>query len=445
MLTGECELLDRTFRRRAFSSWMKRLANLKGSSSDAHPNADPSIKRTGGHYSLKSKKYGAGKNNPYPASGSFNACNKPDADGILPFAASPRTASMPTFEPSRYSPHTAVPSRLPVPSGRRSATTTVSTELDTTQSDTANSGKATSSAADTNNTVGGAVSFHGGAGSTFSSPAPSVRSLTTTLTTVQSTGPAHLLPLSTQSQSVTSNSTVIPSHSPNINGTVNQTTVFSHQFPTSPPPSAIPSHMAAHLNSGSPTTYTAATANNLLTDNASILTLASSSKRQRRHSLDTNASVRALAPSSLWGGSRESLPLSVLSANIGDPNNPSTPGIQHGRPSVGGIAGGERASVYSVSGVGPALSSERNSLYAGKQAISADAASVKSGLLGHGRNDSITGSIGGASLLVASPKELNFSGTGPGRVSRRNSEWAEVSEEIDDGEENERAEKSLVR
>ncbi|KAK9474627.1 uncharacterized protein V1510DRAFT_411531 [Dipodascopsis tothii] len=39
-------------------------------------------------------------------------------------------------------------------------------------------------------------------------------------------------------------------------------------------------------------------------DNASIITLASSSKR--RKSLDTNASTRALAPSSLWG-SRESL------------------------------------------------------------------------------------------------------------------------------------------
>lgn len=32
--------------------------------------------------------------------------------------------------------------------------------------------------------------------------------------------------------------------------------------------------------------------------------------------MDTDASVRALAPSSVWGGSRESLPLSVLSANL---------------------------------------------------------------------------------------------------------------------------------
>ena len=65
---------------------------------------------------------------------------------------------------------------------------------------------------------------------------------------------------------------------------------------------------------GARVTYDSATDNNLLTDNASILTLASSSKqRRRRGSLDTDASIRALPPSSLWGGSKESLPLSMLS------------------------------------------------------------------------------------------------------------------------------------
>lgn len=86
------------------------------------------------------------------------------------------------------------------------------------------------------------------------------------------------------------------------------------------------------------------------------MTLASSSKRRRRHSLDTDASVRALAPSSLWGGSRESLPLSVLSQRQeGDASS-----IMQ-RPSIA-----ERASVYSSSGVAaPALPNDRNSRYSG--------------------------------------------------------------------------------
>ncbi|RPA79924.1 hypothetical protein BJ508DRAFT_362838 [Ascobolus immersus RN42] len=73
------------------------------------------------------------------------------------------------------------------------------------------------------------------------------------------------------------------------------------------PPSTI------DAGSGQSTTYSSATANGLLTDNASVITLASS---HRRRSFDTDASVRALAPRSLWGGSRESLPLSILSQNL---------------------------------------------------------------------------------------------------------------------------------
>lgn len=52
-----------------------------------------------------------------------------------------------------------------------------------------------------------------------------------------------------------------------------------------------------------------------LNDNASIITLASSSKFRRR-SLDTNASMKALAPSSIYdfnNGSHESLPRSHMS------------------------------------------------------------------------------------------------------------------------------------
>jgi hypothetical protein len=89
----------------------------------------------------------------------------------------------------------------------------------------------------------------------------------------------------------------------------------------------------------------------------------------------------------------------------------------------------ERASIYSSTGVAPALPSERNSYYAGKQSIAADGGSVKSGLLGHGRNDSISGSIGGLATSgspLASPRDV----TGPlsGRLSRSNSGWGETGE-----------------
>ncbi|KAK4693241.1 bifunctional polynucleotide phosphatase/kinase, partial [Lecanoromycetidae sp. Uapishka_2] len=124
---------------------------------------------------------------------------------------------------------------------------------------------------------------------------------------------------------------------------------------------------------GHPATYSTATANDRLTDNASIMTLASSSKRRRRNSLDTNASVRALAPSSIYGGSKESLPLSVLSSSHNDQG--STSGHHQGRQVSVGLANAERASVYSSSGIAPALPSERNSYYAGKQTNAGDGGS----------------------------------------------------------------------
>ncbi|PMD30098.1 hypothetical protein L207DRAFT_520487 [Hyaloscypha variabilis F] len=283
----------------------------------------------------------------------------------------------------------------------------MSTEHDHPHSDAAPS-HAPSSGEATNATVGCGVSTGRGNDSTFSSPAPSVRSLTTTLTTIHSAAPA---------------AAPISNNAPTVQ--------FSHQFPTSPLPSALPPHLAPQGSGGHPATYSTATANNLLTDNASILTLASSSKRRRRRSMDTDASVRALAPSSLFGGSRESLPLSVLSANI----DPAASIPHQPRPSVGGL--NERASIYSATGVAPALPSERNSYYAGKQSIAADGGSVKSGLLGHGRNDSISGSIGGAaapSSPLASPREATANSAG--LLSRTNSAWGEAGEgeKPDDGE-----------
>lgn len=149
--------------------------------------------------------------------------------------------------------------------------------------------------------------------------------------------------------------------------------------------------------------------------------------------MDTDASVRALAPSSLFGGSRESLPLSVLSSNI-DPSNAVTPtGLHQARASMGGP--GERASLYSATGVAPALPSERNSFYAGKQNIVGDGGSVKSGFLGHSRNDSINGSIVGmasTSSPLASPREA--AGPNVGKLSRTNSAWGESGETTGDAE-----------
>lgn len=89
---------------------------------------------------------------------------------------------------------------------------------------------------------------------------------------------------------------------------------------------------------------------------------------------------------------------------------------------AGGLASAERASVYSATGVNaPALISERNSYYSVKQGI--DTTSIRSGLLGHGRTDSINGSISGLPSPLATcprdPPEI------PGRSSRRASEWKE--------------------
>jgi hypothetical protein len=68
----------------------------------------------------------------------------------------------------------------------------------------------------------------------------------------------------------------------------------------------------------------------------------------------------------------------------------------------------ERNSIYSTTGIAPALPSERNSFYA-KQSIAGDAASVRSGLFGHGRAESMSGSVGGVASPLASPREVSES------------------------------------
>ena len=373
MLTKE---KDRRPHKRPFAGWMKRLANLKPSSSDA-PNKKSSAKKA------------AAKNNPYPESGYANTNAPADNVSTVSTPATPRSHdSYTSVEES------ALGQRQALAKSNKSTAPTVATVPDTVHSSRSKAETGTS------NFVNG--------GSTFSSPHGSEHSLTTTLTTIQSSAPSNVLNIG-QNQNQNNNATSLSA--PPVH--------FSHQFPTSPPPSAIPPHLAPIAQQ--PNSYQGATANNILTDNASILTLASSSKRRRRNSADTNASMRALAPSSQFGGSRESLPLSVLSANPDTIYSPSN------RPSnVGAFVNAERASVYSASGVtAPVLPSERNSYYANKQA---DGLSIRSGLLGHGRTDSISSIRATPTSPLASPRDL----IGPARISRKSSEWKDAREASDE-------------
>lgn len=401
---------------------MKRLANLKSSSTDSAPHG--ASKRFQQAAVPKPKKTSSAKNNPYPVTNkpNSNPSMPSNGNGHLAFYTPPsgRSGSNISQSHSKVSlPGSNDGQHAPTISNKSTAPT-LATNADTVNSDTA------TSKAGTTATLGATVSstaISGGEGSAFSSPAPSVRSLTTTLTTIQSAAPSNLLGGQNNQTQQTAQTASSAGQQPASH--------FSHQYPTSPPASAIPSHVTNQLggSGGHPATYSTATANNILTDNASTMTLASSSKRRRRNSLDTNASVRALAPSSIFGGSRESLPLSVLSANVGDTSASASYQARH--TSVA-HAGAERASVYSSSGNAPALTSERNSYYAGKQTHTGDGGSVRSGFLGHTRNDSITGSIGGiagAGSPLASPREVPSRETRAGRLSRRSSGRGEVYEE----------------
>ena len=362
---------DRQTRRRPFSTWVKKLTNFKGGSSGEGRRAD---KRTLAPMRM-SKKRAPKANNPYPQSGRVGDRAAAPQDSRQSFTTSQSgLTSSSTSVDQAGSARTSCDGRPPPTAGARSMAPTVSTDHEAPHSVMTPSHGA-SSIAGTSRTANGGVESRRGGDSTFSSPAPSVRSLTTTLTTIHSVQ-GNGAPAATAH-----GHTAQHSHSQAIH--------FSQPFP------AIPAHLAPAGATGHPTTYSTATANNLLTDDASILTLASSTKLRRRRSLDTNASVRALAPSSVFGGSRESLPLSVLSANID--TLPTTPGLPH----TGSRIGAERASLYSATGI---LASERNSFYA-KQTLAGsggDGASVRSGLFGHGRADSVTGSI---TSPLASPRE----------------------------------------
>jgi hypothetical protein len=392
---------------------MKRLANLKSSSADTGPHG-LSQKRNNIPMTTKSKKANIPKNNPYPLSGK----GEPYGAGHLSFPVplSSQRSRHSSLSQSKHSISASHDSQAQI----KSRAPTLSTTAETAASDAANSKAGTSATA---------AKTDDDRNSTFSSPAHSVRSMTTTLTTVQSAAP----PLNPAANTTTTGNTTATTSG----GSMQPPNIYSNQFPSSPPATAVPAHLAPHTH---PTTYNSATANNVLTDDASILTLASSSKRRRRNSLDTNASVRALAPASMFGGSRESLPLSILSASIVDPSNTSAANASGALQRNPGIAA-ERASLISSSGIAPALASERNS-YLGKQG---DAASIRSGLLGggHGRNDSFTNSVSGGTTnpaVVSSPLAGPLAGAGPGtsvgpqgRNSRQSSAWGEIADENEEG------------
>ncbi|KAJ5907894.1 hypothetical protein N7495_000576 [Penicillium taxi] len=394
---GPARAHDRNARRRPFSNWMKRLANLKNSS-DSGTTRWSNRRYT----SAKAKKRSAqgNNNNPYPLSGT-TIRQEPRSSYAESGSVGQGSRSDPSLVYSNYdsSVHGACP---------KSNAPTISTNGDTTISEAGYSKAGTMAT-----TAGGGLSSHGGGeGSTFSSPAPSVRSVTTTLTTVQSAAPSTQL-------NPTQHAPHGATHGGSNNGFNNPQVQFSHQFPSSPAPvtaTAVPPHLLPHSHSSM--TYAAATANNVLTDNASILTLASSSQRRRRNSLDTNASVRGLAPSSLFGGSRESLPLSVLSGSVNEPSSTSIFNAQGilNRPSLVGLASTERISVYSASGATPLVNgpSERGSLYTTKPSAT-DGSSIRSS---HGRNDSTAPSISGA---VGSPLAISSS-----RANRRSATWGEI-------------------
>ncbi|KAK3939245.1 hypothetical protein QBC46DRAFT_388238 [Diplogelasinospora grovesii] len=380
--------LDRPKGRRPFSALMKKLANLKAASTSdggRHANAKRHAMK------IASKKR---NNNPYGQSTQTGTIiPAPTSHYSLSTTRSGRSSSATSLDREECV-RLSTDGAPPTTGGRSMAQTISIADHETSRSITARSYGA-SSLAGTSRTANGGLESRRGGDSTFSSPAPSVRSLTTTLTTIQS--------MAANGGGNQNHHTSSHNHHQSHHLSNSQIIHFNQPFPTTSPASAIPAHLApSGSTTGHPTTYATATANNLLTDNASILTLASSSKRRRRRSFDTDASVRALAPSSIFGGSRESLPLSILSANFdgtGIGTGPATPGLHRG---ASGIAN-ERTSIYSANGI-LAAASERNSFYA-KQAMT-DAASVRSGLLGHGRADSISGSIGGlATSPLASPRE----------------------------------------
>ncbi|CAK3865833.1 Hypothetical predicted protein [Lecanosticta acicola] len=436
---------ERPIKRKPFANLVKKLGFNRSGDNQQEKTGNGNKKSNGGlGGTLKHKKHNtwSKNNNPYPESGHVRPVQQ---------------ASQPSFGESARRRFSTSYSSLPISAGHdreepshsnKSGAPTLATNTETVHSDAGHSRAATAT------TGAGALSSMDctGAGSTFSSPTHSDHSLATTLTTIQS-----------QSNAGAPNGASGVQH----NHTQPIGSQFSHQYPVSPAASAmtasaIPRHL--HGDTSVPHSYGSTAASGLLADNASIMTLASSSKRRRR-SMDTDASVRAMAPSSNFGGSRESLPLSVLSANIDPPRH----SIQ-----AGSSLAAERASVYSSSGLGrdgissPIGPSERNSYYAKQTAGDAkslrsitnlknatdassitgiyprseyeakrdagDVASLRSvdaaKSIDHTRNNSIGSPVNSPSLL----RQTSIGGTTALSLSERSSEWRDREQEGDEVE-----------
>ena len=325
---------------RKFSTFMKRLANLKSSAAGPSSSRD-ATRATGRSASFSSDTPSSKQCLP---SGPPSSLLRASSSGRLAFDVHDNYHSMGSTD---------------------SITSTSDLDADCDEGQRTAQGSTRSRPAPSTTTV---------TTSTFSSPTPSMRSLTTTLTTVQSTAPGSML---------NANYNPHPAHHHNPNAPPQ---MYSAPFESQGHSTIVPGLLH-------PVSYNAATAHGVWTDNASIITLASSSKRRRRRSFDTDASVRALAPSSIFGGSRESLPLSVLSGNFDS--------------GLGGRSvAGERASL-------------RGSTLGG----SADAVSVFNGTTG-----SIMGEISGVGSSLMSPTTIGAGNSTreslpTGRHSRRNSAW----------------------
>src|SRR2546423_5759933 len=187
---------------------MKRLASLKSSSPESGPNGF-SQKRNNIPMTTKSKKSSISKNNPYQLSA------KVDAGGAghhsLPNPLSSQRSRHSSLSQSKHSISASHDSQAQL----KSRAPTLSTTAETAASDAANSKAGTSATA---------AKTEGDRNSTFSSPAHSVRSMTTTLTTIQSAAP----PLNAHANTTTTGSAVVGTtsgdsmHPPNI---------YSTQFP----------------------------------------------------------------------------------------------------------------------------------------------------------------------------------------------------------------------
>ncbi|KAI5305958.1 hypothetical protein KEM56_002736 [Ascosphaera pollenicola] len=355
---------------------MKRLASLKGIS-------EPHLSSARRHNIHRAKKSPNLKNNPYPLSG--RVAGSADDNGHLSF--SEPVARMASSEPS------LADSGIPLANRDSYAGTYMSTAGNTAYSEAQSK---SGTAVTTQTQAGGRSTQYGGEGSTFSSPASSVRSLTTTLTTMQSSNTNNAL------GGAGGHAAVPPHHFQSHGFTTQQMgSQFTHQFQAT----AQQGVTSPQLN-----TYSSATANNILTDNASVLTLASSSKQpRRRNSLDTNASIRALPPSSMFSNSRESLPLSVLSEMVNSGNtsvNQQPPTVLLEGPSTsvdgtvntfqpGDVTSSERLNVYSSTGM-TNLNTDRSSYYR----RAADAISVRSGRGRHARSESSPSSLSVSSSAV---------------------------------------------